>query len=425
MLDPALNNFFSTLKKNWHKKKIKASMAKDKKDELIKECDDFYNLKHWIPFAAENAIKRALSSHPSKFSHPDVGASMTNVKKRTYVSPIIFEGEYSNDGFLLTGNVKNVDLDSTGNGAEVGAIGEIGALLSLKLTDGRRFFKHLEENSFEAKKLLDIDDIEYKTLRNGLLAMVKQDENMVTSSKIKQVYFPVQDNEYHQLSILTPSGIVFDLRKRLDNMRFGDEIKECRERRKNHQAGDSFKEIYDLTTIGYGGTKPQNISVLNNANGGKAHLFLSMPPTLETRKVNFPTKDFFTQNMYYGQSIASFKLLHSFYLQRKNNMNERARRDALYQDVIDDIIENMHHVRSVASEQYIASHSLLNVSQRIWLQVIQAPQDDDWLDDILKHVTQFIFHGYEKMLDKRAIKLGDAEYQHIEKIVDANKEVLR
>lgn len=418
-MEQAISEFFAQRKEAWLKKTLKSSMNDDDVRETTLLCEQMFSLQEWLPNAAKRAGQISISTHPCTFSHPSARKN-----KNGYVSSVIATSQQNNDGFLRSGNV-SVAADALGNAAAL----DVYKFLTLVLSDGETLLTHLQSNTALAKSVLTVanplPEQAYDALREGFLGMVKQDENMVTSSKIKQVYFPVQDNEYHQLSILTPSGIVFDLRKRLDNMRFGDEIKECRERRKNHQAGDSFKEIYDLTTIGYGGTKPQNISVLNNANGGKAHLFLSMPPTLETRKVNFPTKDFFTQNMYYGQSIANFKLLHSFYLQRKNNMNERARRDALYQDVIDDIIENMHHVRSVASEQYIASHSLLNVSQRIWLQVIQAPQDDDWLNDILKHVTRFIFHGYEKMLDKRAIKLGDAEYQYIEKIVDANKEVLR
>lgn len=418
-MEQAISEFFAQRKEAWLKKTLKTSMNDDDVRETTLVCEQMFSLQEWLPNAAKRAGQISISTHPCTFSHPSARKN-----KNGYVSSVIATSRQDNDGFLRSGNV-SVAADALGNAAAL----DVYKFLTLVLSDGETLLTHLQNNTALAKSVLTVanplPEQAYDALREGFLAMVKQDENMITSSKIKQIYFPIQGNEYHQLSILTPSGIVFDLRKRLDNMRFGDEIKECRERRKNHQAGEPFKEIYDLTTIGYGGTKPQNISVLNNANGGKAHLFLSMPPTLETRKVNFPTKDFFTQNMYYGQSTASFKQLHSFYLQCKNNMNERARRDALYQDVIDDIIENMHQVRSVASEQYIASHSLLNVSQRVWLHVTPEPENADWLDDILKHVTQFIFHGYEKMLDKRAIKLGDAEYQHIEKIVDANKEVLR
>jgi CRISPR-associated protein Csy1 len=61
--------------------------------------------------------------------------------------------------------------------------------------------------------------------------------------------------------------------------------KQSQEKEKAEQAVKDKKElkgdlnsILNLTKIGYGGTKPQNISVLNNQNGGIAYLLSSMPP---------------------------------------------------------------------------------------------------------------------------------------------------
>lgn len=425
MLDPAIKQFFEERKEAWLKKNVKPSMSNEQIQELTLECETFYRLDDWISFAASNAYKRALSSHPSKFSHPDVGASPTNKKNKSYVSPVIFEGEKKNDGFLRTGNVGNIKLDSTGNGTEVGAIGEIGYFLSVFMADGKRLYDHFQRRSKEAQMMLKEHDFE--EIRGALLQMIKNDSEHQSSSKIKQVYFPTANtnDDYHQLSILTPSGIVFDLRKRLDTLRFGDEIKARRESYKNNRQGESYKEIYDLTTIGYGGTKPQNISVLNNANGGKAHLFMSMPPTLVNRQITFPTKDFFTQSIYYKKSQKTFLKLHNFYLQNKNNIETRTQRDSLYQDILDDVIEIMWEIRGVAQDQFMASHSSLSSAQRIWLKASEPPEDDTWLDEILKQITHFIYHGYEKVLGKVNVKLGEVEYKHIANVVELNREALR
>lgn len=102
--------------------------------------------------------------------------------------------------------------------------------------------------------------------------MSATDDSVVTSSKIKQVYFPVwlDDEDYHLLSILTPSGLLFEMRRRIDDIRFSEQTKTLRDlKRKGEYSEVGFKEIYGLTTIGFGGTKPQNISVLNNQNAGK------------------------------------------------------------------------------------------------------------------------------------------------------------
>lgn len=423
-MDQAIEDFFSGLKENWKRKKIKPSFSEEQVTELTRECNEKYNLKGWLSFASENAGKRALSSHPSKFSHPDVGASMTNIKKKTYVSPIIFKGETKADGFLRTGNVRDVDIDSTGNGAEVGTVGEVGALLSVELSDGRRFYEHLMSDSEAAKDLLSMCNKPYDELKEGLLLMIKDNEPQ-TSSKIKQVYFPVGE-EYHLLSVLTNSGLLFKLRKKIDLCRYGNELTLLRDKRKKSQKGESFKELYDLAEIGYGGTQPNNISTINNTNAGKAALLMSMPPNFKNRDIQFPTTDIFKQNIRYTSAACRIKfyLLDRLYKLDRNNAEIRTKRDELYQDLVDYVLETVWQVRSV-KDQYLESHSSLNMNQRIWLQVSEAPDNDAWLEDMIEKIALFIFHGYEKVLSKKAEKLGAEEFKQILKVVEKNKEMLR
>ena len=424
MLDQGLEDFFCTLKEAWLAKKIKPSMSEEKKLELQRECEERYRLDSWLDSAAENAYKRALASHPSKFSHPDMGASVTNVKKKTYVTPIIFIGSESNDGFVRTGNARSISLDSTGNGTEVGSIGEVGALLSKGLSDGRRFFEHLMQKSDESRKLLGMASGDYDDLRNGLLEMIKPIDEVQTNSKIKQVYFPVGDDKYHLLSLKTNSGLLFEARKRIDKLRFSEHLSIQRKNRRNNDKGENYRELYNIATIGFGGTQPNNISTINNSNAGKAHLFMSMPPVFERRDIHFPTSNIFGQNIRYGRCRTTFLELHGLYKKDNKNMHVRARRDELYQDLVDYVLETLWQVRSV-KDQYLATHSHLSSAQKIWLQVQEPPEDDQWLDLILKDIAQFIFHGYEKTLGKKAEKLGGAELQKMAEIVEHNREILR
>lgn len=91
---------------------------------------------------------------------------------------------------------------------------------------------------------------------------------------------------------------------------------------------------------------------------------------------------------------------------------------------MDYVLETVWQVRSV-KDQYLESHSSLNMNQRIWLQVAEAPENDDWLDDMIEKIALFIFHGYEKVLSKKAEKLGAEELKQILKVVEKNKELLR
>ncbi|MFM2485668.1 type I-F CRISPR-associated protein Csy1 [Celerinatantimonas yamalensis] len=431
MQDSAIDAFFEERKAAWLKKNLSTSMSELEVKEKEQECESVFALKNWLPNAAKRAGQMSISTHPSKFSHPSTGIGDKNKKNYTFVNPVIFYGKKSNDGFLRTGNVA-VAADALGNAAAL----DVYKFLTLITDDGQSVLQHLEQDSALAQVLLTLpnadEDLSYQALKQGFLAMSAADDEVITSSKIKQVYFPVfkqqGETEYHQLSLLTASGIVFELRQRLDTMRFGEEIKLAREKKKADEYHDSFREIYDLTTIGYGGTKPQNISVLNNQNGGKAHLLMSVPPALKNRHTHFPTVDFFQQSVNYFQCKEQFYRLHTLYKHNENNMHVRADRDELYQQIIDHLIEKMWQVRAISSEQYIETASQLSKTQTTWLceqTKMLRETTDDWLDEIVASITTYLFYGYEKMLGKKAIKLGNAEYRQMEKVAANNKEALR
>ncbi|MGI2038127.1 type I-F CRISPR-associated protein Csy1 [Shewanella frigidimarina] len=433
MDDPVITAFFDERKASWLKKNLTAAMSEIEVREKTIECEAVFALPQWLPNAAKRAGQISISTHPCTFSHPS-----SRKNKNGYASSIIANSKQGNDGFLRSGNV-DVAADALGNAAAL----DVYKFLTLVMEDGQTLIQHLEQDTELATKLLTLPSPEegqdYQRLKDGFLAMTSTDSAMVTSSKIKQVFFPiinaVMSNEsdtqnYCQLSLLTASGMVFELRSRLDAMRFGDEIKLAREKKKSSQEHQGYKEIYNLTTIGFGGTKPQNISVLNNLNGGKAHLFMSVPPQLKNRNIHFPQTDFFSQTVNYFQCKQQFNQLHNLYCRDDNNMHIRAERDAYYQSVIDHIIEKMWQVRSVAAEQYIPTADQLSAAQRTWLSEqddskVLRETTDDWLDTIVKSVTIFVFHGYEKILGQKAIKLSETEYKQMQKLVLINKEALR
>lgn len=425
-MDAEIVRFFDERKEAWLKKNLKAGMDDNEVREKELECEVQFSLNEWLPNAAKRAGQISISTHPCTFSHPS-----SRKNKNGYATSIIAKMEACNDGYLRSGNVE-VAADALGNAAAL----DVYKFLTLEMTDGQTLLQHIEADSDLAKALLSIKEQSYEELKQGFLAMTQSDAGNVTSAKIKQVYFPVAGG-YHQLSILTPSGIVFELRKRLDTLRFGEVVddvnllKVARERRKNNEHHNSgYSEIYGLTTIGYGGTKPQNISVLNNQNGGKAHLLLSAPPALVTRDIQLPNSDFFAQSVSYFQCKDLFYKLHELYKKDDNNMHVRAARDEYYQGVVDRIIDKMWQIRLVSQSQYNPEYNQLKHEQKVWLieqgQYIESRiSENEWLERITIAITQFIFHGYEKILAKKAIKLGDGEHERMARIVKKNQEALR
>ncbi len=426
MIDQAVTEFFNQRKEAWLKKNIKAGDSEESIIATKRLCEEIFSLAEWLPNAAKRAGQISIATHPCTFSHPSARKN-----KNGTVTSTIAQCEGGNDGYLRTGNVM-VDADALGNAAAL----DVYKFLNITLQDGVNLLQHIVSDSALARLLLDIPTATYEELKQGFLAMIEAPRgDAVTSSKIKQVYFPVANN-YHQLSILTNSGLVFELRRRLDTMRFGDDIKAKRElKKKGEYSEQGYAEIYDLTTIGYGGTKPQNISVLNNQNGGKAYLLASVPPSLVVRDIRFPKSDFFAESLNYRQFKDLFDDLHKVMntelggkISRQNLLTARDKR---VKAVVLKIMDVVFLMREASVEQYQPS-STLPVTQKIWLCADRAEEretSDIWLDEIISETTRWLNRAYEKSLGSGHFLLGNEEFEQIKELIGQwvadNKEFLR
>ncbi|MCK4492677.1 MAG: hypothetical protein KAU26_01360, partial [Methylococcales bacterium] len=308
MLDPAIQSFLDERKAAWLKHRLKPSMSEDEKSVPEMEAREKFLFSHWLLDMAKRASSSALSTHPNTFSHSK-STKHYPPNKNDKTSAIVAHSNSTPDGFLRTGN-SVTPMDAVRNAVTNNIAIDVYNFLSLTLKDGQTIFKHLEQDTAKIQAQLKMPNTTYQEIKKGLLA-IKEDENKehITSDLIKQVYFPVDDH-YHLLSLLTPSGLMYKFKHQINDIRFSDEAKEARDaKKKNNYNEKGFDEIYDLTAIGYGGTKPQNISVLNSQNGGVSYLLSSMPPTLIPQKIRLPKTDFFNNSLYYKNYSSSFESL--------------------------------------------------------------------------------------------------------------------
>lgn len=426
MVDPAIQDFFQKRKDDWLKKNLKPSMTEEEIQNQKEKCEKTFALANWLTDAANRIGSRAMTTHPSKFSHPSTGVGKKNKKEKTYVTPIIANCTFIPDGFLKTGNAHG-KTDSVG---DAGAL-DVEKFLNLKMQDHKTLLTHIIEDTKLSKNLLSIESDTYENIRKKILALVQPGEKISTNSKIKQVYFPVEDN-YHLLSILNNSGLIFELRKRMDSLRFSEEQKNLRDKmRKGEYSEQSYSEIYNLTTIGYGGTKPQNISVLNNQNGGKANLFLSIPPHLDKRSVYFPRKNFFSNSIWYHDIREPLRKLHGIFKTGLNSeiprRNLESGREHHIEEILDIIIERAAVLRSVVEDQYREDNSALPEYQKIWLCngfEQTRKEQDDWLVTLCAELAKWIASAYAKVI-KKSVMLGPVERDYLKTFINLNREALR
>ena len=419
MTDKVITDFFEERKAAWLKKKVKKSMSEDEVAALEAECEEIFAPYNWLPDAARRAGQMAMASHPCTFSHPS-----SRKNKNGNVTPVICDAPYENDGLLRCGNVRETLSDALGNAAVL----DVYKFLDLTLEDGKRVIEHIRDNTDIGQAIIESAQNDEDIVRDGFLKMIEPNEGKtVTSSKIKQVYFPIEEDAYHLLSLLTHSGAVFRLKNEIDTLRFSDEIKAAREAKRHNKPGMEYRDLFDLTVLGYGGTKPQNVSVLNNRFGGKTYLLRSMPPVINERMIRFPKKDFFEESLPYRKVRDIFKALKAVSETDYNNVAIREGRKRRYQQLMETIIETMWLVRSVSKEQYYAPTSLLPEWQKIWL--TQEDQDQrearvDWLDELLGYIARWVVFRMEKSSQK-GLKLGQAELEDMAEIIDEYKEELR
>ncbi|MQW91112.1 type I-F CRISPR-associated protein Csy1 [Acinetobacter wanghuae] len=402
-----IQTFLNERKELWLKDRVKKAANDVEVAELNQQADDRFSLKEWLPDAAKRVSQLSMVSHPSKFSHPSAKTSS-----------VIAQVKSAQDGYLRSGNV-HYPLDVFGNAAAM----DVYKFLSVNLAEDYTVLTGFENDDEDLKSLIEKSSLDFASLKQAFLVIKNDDASSKTDHLVKQVYFPIEDTEYHLLSILTPSGLITRLKQAIDQLRFSEATKEAKEKRKKNEHDEiGYADIFDLTVTAYGGTQPQNVSVLNSQNAGRAYLLSSCPPTLEKRKVRLPRNDFFTQCLYRKNYQDSFVQLHKFMQLDLNNTDIRTAIRNILQFVIDQVILQGLKIRESypegwSQQEYYASLPKL---QRIWLDsmyIEERENDSEWRHELSEDIARWILRSYEKVISESEM-LGTAEINDVKQRVE-------
>lgn len=410
-MDTQIQNFLDGRKADRLKKRIKPDMNESDVANIEKEVNEEFLFENWLPNAARRASQLSMVSHPGKFSHPSAKTTSFIARADTVA-----------DGFLRTGNV-NVRNDVFGNAAAL----DVYKFLNICLNDGLTILEHLEQSTDTIQNELSIKAQSYNEIRDQFLLIKGAGESRISSDLVKQVYFPVT-NEYHLLSVLLASGLMFGLREKIQNMKFSDDAKVARECKRKNDLHNGFDDIYNLTMIGYGGTKPQNISVLNSESGGKAYLLPCFPPELNRYHQHLPVFSFFSQSIWPKKYADSFRSLHKLLDADVNNMHIRQGRDNIIQFVVDEILEEVWLIRAApagwsANERY----AKLPHYQKVMLDESmneERAENEKSIDEFIHEMARWFINAYKKILGNEALPFHDDELRHVQKIMNNSRDNL-
>lgn len=398
-------DFLTERKENDLKSKLKGISDLDAVQNITAEVNKKFDLKNWLMENSKKAGHLSITTHPSKFSHPDskttaIYANIKNVK----------------NGYLCSGNVE-VESDVLGSAAAM----PVYKFLSLPVTENLTVLEAFETKNEQFKQQIElITQLDFETLRTDFLKIKTLETKEKTDRLIKQVYFPVPlDEKYHLLSILTPAGLIFEMKKRIDEMRFSTATQEARKAKRENKLGEEHHDLFDLTVIGYGGTKPQNISVLNSQNGGKAYLLSSCPPVFKKRTIRLPRKDFF-QQFFFKDEKEFFQKLHRIMTTKSNNIGVRTKIEAMICDWIDALLSKAYKIRVTAEAGWTTqgTYQYLPLEQKIWLDEAyqkQREESSEWRDKISVQITRYFVQCYRKHNSEALLE--DAEFIYVKNLV--------
>lgn len=411
----SIEAFLNERKELWLKDRLKKAENETVIAELQQQANERFSIQEWLPDAAKRVSQLSMVSHPSKFSHPSAKTSS-----------VIVQAKYSVDGYLRSGNV-DYPLDVFGNAAAM----DVFKFLSVNLDNGQTVLDAFEKQDEDLKQFILCSSLDFDTLRSAFLVIKENDTSVKTDHLVKQVYFPIGGENYHLLSLLTPSGLISKLKQSIDAIRFSEATKLAKDRRKKNELDDvGYADIYDLTVTAYGGTQPQNVSVLNSQNAGRAYLLSSAPPQFEKRTIRLPKTDFFAQSLYRKNFQDSFLQLHKLMQLDVNNIDIRTAIRNIIQFVIDRVMFQAFKIRQSyaagwSNEDYYASLPKL---QRVWLDDFyenEREQDDEWRDELSREIARWILRSYEKSIEG-SFTLGTGELvevkQRVEKSLQQTKE---
>jgi CRISPR-associated protein Csy1 len=426
-MEPNITKFLEDKKAAYLKNKLKANTSEQETKQINDDAQKKFSLKEWLQDSASRAKQLSYTTHPAKFSHPDI---------KRELSLLITLKDKKEDGLLRTGNTQEIS-DVVGNAACL----DVHKFLSIKLSNNLSIIENLQQETDLIKKTITSTGLSYAPIRNEYMQINQTEITNKSSAKLKQVYFPINPEKntdtasYHLLSLLTSSSILYQLKSQIQDINFSEENKDTRAQRDNAKDKNDYEftgkinQVKNLTSIGFGGSQPQNVSALNSQHGGVSFLLNSMPPVLDKRKTQPPKNDFYTNTLWVNDNIKSLFI----YLNKMVNSPVRENMEKRKKDILQQILFQIHlfalRVRKLPQNwSNYPTYDNLPKWQKIYLdeayQNIRDTKEKNhsFKEKCLEESARWITNQYRELF---SVNIGDAELKEFSKILKQSKEIIR
>jgi len=222
----------------------------------------------WLNQWASKAKDISFATHVGKLTHSSSKSSS-----------VYDETTSINTAYLTTNTLNDLLVDTaTANAASAPA----GEILTLQI-NGKSLLEFLKENDRVVFEPLSESQEE---IDNWMVCFKQAYDNEQKNSHFlaKQIYFPVDDENYHLLMPLVSSSMAHALFVRFKGF-FNDENTAIREQKNKNKFHEELAISYpNQATLNVTGSNHSNASSLNGKRGGRIALLSSKPPEWQSKQ---------------------------------------------------------------------------------------------------------------------------------------------
>ncbi|MEM9101262.1 MAG: type I-F CRISPR-associated protein Csy1 [Pseudomonadota bacterium] len=376
----------------------------DKEIEKKLEIEEKFEPVKWLTDAAIRAKQIQFVTHGIKYLHPDAKGTQ------------ILAEQQEASGYVCTFSIDNVQLDVVGNAASL----DLQKLLMIEC-EGVTVLDCVRQNTMALFLPFTQDENLIEHWQQGFIEVTKP-ANLQSHVYAKQLYWPLEDNQYHLLLPLFASSLNHEVYQDIQESRFSEASKAARDAKKKNEHHEFPTVFYPQVAIqSFGGTKPQNISLLNSQRKGASYLLSCAPPNWKRQdKPPLGYRSIFTHYFDYRltfwvKNLSGFLKSVQHEATKKAYKDKRASKVFLIIGEIFNDVANMERFEAGWSQR---TDCLLSRAEQLWLDPHRQAIDEsfkhdyeqgDWQHEVANNFARWLTRNFEK----NKLNMGDGEHQEL------------
>lgn len=388
------------------------------------QLQEKYEIRAWLTDAAKRAGQISMVTHAPKYTHSDTKSMGVLVQESDK------DVHTQNHQYFCSASLTNMSIDVVGNAAAL----DVASLLLIK-ADGRTLLDEISGGDSSTLAAIAESKDQLEEWIEGFSKALSSKE--LTSGQLsKQLYFPLNDGEYHLISPLYASALSQSMYEKMTDSFYSETAKDARKARKSLKFNPSMAVSYpNIAKQTFGGTKPQNISQLNTNRYGQGFLLTCQPPRWQ-KQLTPPSQ---TKNAFwceYDRRVWKTAKKLQQYLEKiftqTSTMERRDFRAELVDDLIDTLLLYAAEVQNLKNHAGWSVDSNLSKAEQLWLDPHRGVDDvgfraerekNDWQAEIAKQFAAWLNHKISHKSD--TLYTNDDTFNFWKKILERKLALLK